>query len=327
MLPNVVIAGAPRCGTTSLFAWLVAHPDVCGSNVKEPCYLLDPDDPLFKKKSNFRDHGLDGYRSYFEGCRGMDAKVVLEATPVYIYQRTALQVLAGFDPVPQIVFVFRKPSERIYSHFTFLRDSHARIDSDMSFGDFVELVSTGNERVPKYGHAKDVIAHSRYVDYLPVWLERFPPSHLHYFLFEDLREDARAFASMVAGRLGISPSFYDSYTFPRKNRTIRIRNQWVHRTRRAIGRRLPATTRKRLKALTARTYALVNVDRSLIRRTGEDEQILAELDREFEPYNERLAEVTGLDLTAWDRAAPTTSVALAPGVDRMADPHRGTDAP
>jgi hypothetical protein len=303
VLPNVVIAGAPKCGTTSLFAWLVAHPEVCGSNVKEASYLLDPDDPLFKVKSNFRDHGLDGYRSYFEGCRGTGAKVVLEATPVYIYQRTAPQVLAGFDPLPQIVFVFRKPSERVYSHFTFLRDSHARIDDDVRFGDFVELVSTGDERIPKYGHAKDVIAHSRYVEYLPAWLERFPPSHLHYFLFEDLRRDPRAFARMVAGRLGIDPSFYDSYAFPRKNRTIRIRNQWVHRARRGIGARLPAPTRKRLKGATASAYALINVDRSPIRRTSEDEQLLAELDREFEPYNERLAEVTDLDLTAWGPAA------------------------
>jgi hypothetical protein len=303
MLPNVVIAGAPKCGTTSLFAWLAAHPEVCGSSVKEACYLLDPDDPLFKVKSNFRDHGLDGYQSYFEGCRGTGATVVLEATPVYIYQRIAPEVLAGLDPVPQIVFLFRRPSERVYSHFTFLRDSHARIDSDMDFGDFVELVSAGDERVPKYGHAKDVIAHSRYVEYLPPWRERFPATHLHYFLFEDLRRDQRGFGRMVAERLGIDPSFYDTYTFPRKNRTIRIRNQWVHRVRRGIGARLPATTRKRLKAATASAYALVNVDRSPIRRTSEEEEVLAELDQAFEPYNQRLAEITGLDLSPWSSAS------------------------
>lgn len=250
-------------------------------------------------KSNFRDHGLDGYRSYFEGCEGTDATVVLEATPVYIYQRTAPEVLARFEPVPQIVFLFRKPSERVYSHFTFLRDSHARIESEVRFDKFVELVSTGDERVPKYGHAKDVIAHSRYVEYLPPWLERFPATHLHYFLFEDLRRDQRGFGRMVAQRLGIDPSFYDSYAFPRKNRTIRIRNQHVHRVRRRIGASLPARTRKRLKAATASAYALVNVDRSPIRRTTEEEEVLAELDEAFEPYNRRLAEVTGLDLSAW----------------------------
>jgi hypothetical protein len=299
VLPNVVIAGAPKCGTTSLFVWLVAHPEVCGPSLKETNYLLDPEDPLFKEKSNFRDDGLDGYASYFDACRGMDAKVVVEATPVYIYQQTAPEVLAALDPVPQIVFVFRRPSERVYSHFTFLRDSHARIDSDLGFGDFVELVARGDARVPKYGHAKDVLAHSHYVDYLPAWLERFPRSHLHFLLFEDLRRDPRAFTRGIASRLGINPSFYDSYTFPRKNRTIRIRNQWVHRARRSVGAHLSGATRKRLKAATARAYAVVNVDTSPILRTSDEEQVIAELDRAFEPYNEQLAEVTGLDLRTW----------------------------
>jgi hypothetical protein len=307
VLPNVVIAGVPKAGTTSLFAWLAAHPEVCGSSVKETRYLVDPDDPLFKVKSNFRDHGLDGYRSYFEGCRGAGARVVLEATPAYMYQRTAPEVLAGLDPLPQIVFLFRKPSERVYSHFTFLRDSHARIDSEVTFREFVELVSTGDERLPKYGHAKDVIAHSRYVEYLPAWRERFPATHLHYLLFEDLRRDQRQFGRMVAERLGIDPSFYDSYTFRRKNRTIRIRNQRVHQARRRIGARLPTTARKRLKAASARAYTLVNVDRSPTRRTSEEEQVLAELDQEFEPYDQRLAEVTGLDLSAWGSASPSTT--------------------
>jgi hypothetical protein len=43
----------------------------------------------------------------------------------------------------------------------------------------------------------------------------------------------------------------------------------------------------------------VNVDRSQIRRTSKEEQVLAELDQAFEPYNQRLAEVTGLDLSSW----------------------------
>jgi Sulfotransferase domain len=299
MLPNVVIAGAPKCGTTSLFAWLVAHPDVCGSNVKEARYLLDPGDPLFKEKSNYRDHGLEGYELYFAHCAGTNAALVLEATPIYIYQRTSPEVLAGLDPLPQIVFVFRKPSERVYSHFHFLRDSHARIDQGLRFAEFVELVRAGDSRVPKYGHAGSVIDHSRYVDYLPAWLDRFPRSHLHYFLFEDLRRDSRAFAKIVAERLGADPSFYDSYAFPTKNRTFRIRHHRVHQARRAVGQRLSARTRKRLKAATARAYARINVDSGGVPQASGDSDVLFELEREFEPSNEKLSEVTGLDLSAW----------------------------
>jgi Sulfotransferase domain len=298
MLPNVVIAGAPKCGTTSLFAWLATHPEVCGSNTKETRYLVDPEDPLFKEKSNYRDHGLAGYEAYFEEC-SPERKVILEATPVYLYQRTALEVLAGLDPHLDIVLVFRKPSERVYSHFHFLRDSKVRIETGLSFAEFVRLVKAQDPRITSRGHAKNVLDHSRYADYVPAWLERFPRERLHFFLFEDLRRDPRAFARGVAAELGIEPAFFDSYAFPRKNTTFSVRRPWLHQARRAVGRRLPPGTRKRLKAATASAYSRVNVQAVSRTRSATDTDTLLALDREFEPYDEKLAELTGLDLTAW----------------------------
>jgi hypothetical protein len=299
VLPNLVIIGAPKCGTTSLFAWLVDHPAVCGSKVKEARYFLDPDDPLFKRLSNYRDHGLAGYEEYFTNCEDAEPSLVVEATPVYLYQRTAPEALSRIEPLPQLVVMLRKPSERVYSHFHFLRDSHARIDSGLPFDEFVKRVRARDPDIPPYGHAKDVIDHSRYVEYLPTWLERFPRSQLQFFLFEDLRRDPVAFMKEVAGIFDIDPTFYDSYSFSRKNTTFRIRRPWLHRVRREVGRHLPSDTRKRLKASTASAYARLNVEPAQGARTAADSETLAELERDFTPYNEQLREVTGLDLAAW----------------------------
>jgi Sulfotransferase domain len=299
VLPNVVIGGAPKCGTTSLFAWFVDHPDVCGSNVKEARYFLDPGDPLFKEKSNYRDGGLEGYEAYFTDCADAAPRFVIEATPAYLYQRIAPEALSRIDPVPHVLFLFRKPSERVYSHFHFLRDSHVRIDEHLPFSEFVELVRTRDPRVPPYGHAKSAIDHSRYADYLPAWLERFPRERLHFFLFEDLQRDPRAFTKGVAATLGIDLAFFDSYRFPRKNTTFIVRRPWLHRARRAVGRRLPPPARKRLKKATASAYSRVNVEAARRTRTAGDTETLLLLDHEFEPYDHKLAELTGLDLTAW----------------------------
>jgi hypothetical protein len=54
-----------------------------------------------------------------------------------------------------------------------------------------------------------------------------------------------------------------------------------------------------VKSVTAGAYSLVNVESSGSRRTSDEADVLAELDAEFEPFNERLAELTGLDLAAW----------------------------
>jgi hypothetical protein len=298
VLPNAVLAGAPKCGTSSLFRWLADHPDVCGSSVKETRFLLDRDDCLFQKSSNVHEHGLGAYERYFDGCDAARAKVTLEATPAYLYQRTAPDVLSTFDPQPDLLFVFRRPSERAYSQFRYLK-GRARIDPSLDFRRFVERVRAGDPGIPTHGHANFALAFGRYSDYLPAWLERFPRERFHYFLFEDLRNDPQSFAKAVAARLGLEPSFYDEYAPSTENRSSRVRSAWLHRARRQAGRHVSRRTRERLKAVTAGAYALVNVESSGGRRTSDEADVLAELDAEFEPFNERLVELTALDLSSW----------------------------
>jgi hypothetical protein len=305
VLPNVVIAGAQKAGTTSLFHWLAEHPQVCGSNVKEARYLMDPDTFFFKKASNFRDHGFEGYEAYFRHCEGSSPKVVLEGTPTYLYQRTAPQVLSQIDPVPDVIFVFRKPSERAYSHFRYFKDTKVRIARGVSFREFVTLALKEDPLLTKMTTegASRIIANSRYADYLPLWLECLPRERLHFFLFEDMTRDQRSFVRTVAERIGLAAEFFDTYEFKKWNESFRIKHPRVHRMRRELGRRLPTSLRERLKSTTASAYARVNVDTARSGRTRDEIDMIAELDQYFEPLNERLAALTALDLSAWHERA------------------------
>lgn len=238
MYPNVVIAGAPRCGTTSLFEWLTAHPDVCGSVVKEAGFFLDPGDPDFNRESNYHDYGLDGYQRYFAGCRERQAKLVVEATPDYLYQEIAPVGLSSLDPLPHVILLLRKPSERSYSHFRFLRDNLALLDRRLTFREFVNRLETDENSVPAQGHARQIISNSRYGNYLGEWQRRWPKSRLHILLFEDLANDAPAFTRELALTLGIHTSFYDTYDFPIKNATVAVRNRRLHVARRRFEQRI-----------------------------------------------------------------------------------------
>ena len=308
MLPNVVIAGAQKSGTTSLFHWLADHPDVCGSNVKEARYLMDPDTFFFKKASNFRDHGFEGYEAYFRHCEGSSPTVVLEGTPTYLYQRTAPEVLSQLDPVPDVIFVFRNPSERAYSHFRYFKDTKARIARGVSFRQFVTLALEEDPVLTKMTTegASRIIANSRYADYVPLWFERFPRDRLHFFLFEDMTRDQRSFVRGIAERVGLRADFFETYEFKKWNESFRIKHPRVHGIRRELGRHLPAGVRDRLKSATAPAYARLNVETGRSRRTQDELDVIGELDEYFEPLNERLAELTDLDLTAWRerRASP-----------------------
>ena len=88
-LPNLIVAGAPKCGTSFLFQWIADHPEAEGARIKEICSFNDPSSHVFNSERNFALTGLAGYENYFP-VKKPHAKVRLEATPTYMYQQTAL---------------------------------------------------------------------------------------------------------------------------------------------------------------------------------------------------------------------------------------------
>src|SRR5688572_22585305 len=75
-LPNLVIAGVPKAGTTSLFSYLTQHPEVCGSDVKEPRYF----NPL---RLGSELGPIEDYAAHFGHCAGQ--RYAMEASPGYSY--------------------------------------------------------------------------------------------------------------------------------------------------------------------------------------------------------------------------------------------------
>jgi hypothetical protein len=304
-LPNLVVAGAPKCGTSSLFRWLADHPEACGSAPKETFYLMDEGHPLLRRGSNFHTRGLGGYEEFFGGCdRG--ARVVFEATTHYIYQRTALEVLSKLKTEPLMVFLLRKPSERVYSSFRYSRNNLANVRRDLTFARFVELSKNGGagnraaleEAAGASAYVlRNDISYSRYVEFVSRWVERFGRGRVHVLLFEELKSNPRAFMKNFAARVGVDSSFYDSYDFPLKNETFGVRYPSIHRGVRRLNELVPAVG---LKGALRRVYLKAQSGGAEGGRTPEDARALEELEREFRPFNRRLSDELGLNLSAWE---------------------------
>lgn len=301
-LPNLVIAGAPKCGTTSLFDWLVDHPQVCGSSVKEPFYLMDDEHPLRQLHRNYHDYGLAGYEELFSNCK-KHHKIVAEATTHYIYQQTAMDVLSALPTKPKLVFVLRKPSERIFSSFGYTKNNQGRVRPDMTFAEFIDHLKSEPEDAARdwvwgashYLLPRDV-THSRYIDYLSQWRDRVGSDRMRILLFETLRADPRPVLEELCLWLGIDSSFYGSYPFPARNRTMALRNRQLHSMVLALASKVPL---RRLKAPLKPLYFALRSKREGVRRSAADEAAMAELDEEFRPYNERLAREFDLNLDSW----------------------------
>ena len=50
-IKTIFIAGAPKCGTSSLFNWFSTHPEICSSKNKEPFYFIDEKSPLKNQRA------------------------------------------------------------------------------------------------------------------------------------------------------------------------------------------------------------------------------------------------------------------------------------
>lgn len=302
-LPNLIVAGAPKCGTSSLFSWLAAHPEVCGSYPKEPYYFMDVDTPLFHPEANYDYHGLNRYASFFRHC-SPQAKVLLEATPHYMYQESALNFFASLNPQPQIIFVLRKPSRQIFSYFSFLQNNETLLDKNLSFAQFTDLLLQG--RVEQIKHQfysersffplKNALLYGRYYDFLVRWTERFAADRLRIVLFEQMIAEPCATLRYLANELGIFPDFYNEFDFPQDNQTVgrEIKNEFIHRYVIKIARYLPRNTFRNF--LRSFYFSKQTKDTSA---PNPDTESLHRLDDYFVPYNQQLAQAFDLNLDCW----------------------------
>jgi Sulfotransferase domain len=108
-LPDFIIVGAAKSGTTSLFTWLTAQPDIWSPHVKEPDF--------FSHEQVWR-RGMDWYGRMFAGA-GTD-RLCGEASTSYTklgFSATAAERIAATIPDVRIVYVVRHPIERLRSHY------------------------------------------------------------------------------------------------------------------------------------------------------------------------------------------------------------------
>jgi len=295
-LPNLIIAGAPKCGTTSLFDYLAAHPEVCPSKVKETCYLMDEDYPLYKKGESYHDAGLVGYERYFQGCGTEHARLFVEATPDYMYQHTPLEVLPTFREVPTVIFVLRKPSERVYSLYRFAKNNLAILDKHTSFYRYMDMVYRQERSLKGRPILLNAIEHSKYSNYIAQWMEAVGSERVRVFLFEEMVADPAEFMIGLSEILGIDQTVYESYSFGKRNETYAIRSTRLHRLMRSYGSKVSL---RPVRWIARGVYKMTNLQQASNKRSEEDKQVLRDLEEMFAPYNTKLAEMTALNLARW----------------------------
>ncbi len=317
MLPNWIIIGVPKASTSSLFRWLVDHPQAGGSAEKETYYFVDPGTHMFRPEGNVRDQGIRGYAKLFAHC-DPGASVVVEATPSYIYSEAAIRELPTLPNQPNFIVVLREPVAQLRSLHSYFQQNWNWIPADMGFRDFIAAVERGQSEFDGNELAQNALGNAWYPDHLRRWQAAAGANRLEIILFEDLIENSGAVMRRLAAKMDIDPGFYDSYDFPVENSTYIARNKLLQSLNVRIRSQLP---RGRIYAMLRKAYRTLNTRRpAAADRDLETERKLA---RRFAPMLEELEREFGLDVSRWRRQAArcvsqdrTEQVAVSPGIAR-----------
>ena len=291
LLPNFLIIGSAKAGSTALAAYLSSHPQVFVAAEKEVHFF---DDHFHR--------GVDWYSSRFDAVRGEVA--VGDATPTYMYMDEAIGRMAALLPDAKLIAILRNPVDRAHSHYWWMR----ALDERRSFADAVHDEIQGREEP----NPEKYIAAGRYLERLESVCRYYPRSSLHVVVLEDLRASANATFADVCRFLGVDDRVEPSNLGAVHNPAYRLRwpalRTWMMRMH--AWRRLPFDLAGRIDGW----------NRVPFRPPRMDHQLRAELDAYYEPYNTALAAWLGRDLSVWDRHAAERVRDSSPG-------RFGTDVP
>jgi len=125
VLPDFLIIGAMKSGTSSLFHYLTQHPELVPAFEKEIHYF-DQDEASFGGRTG----ALAWYRSHFPIKAMIPSRsLVYEATPKYLCHETAARRIAAVVPNARLVLTLRNPSDRAISHYFHDRSNPADPES------------------------------------------------------------------------------------------------------------------------------------------------------------------------------------------------------
>jgi hypothetical protein len=212
MLPDFIIIGTQRGGTTSLYNYLSGHPKIAPARQKEVHYF-----------SVHHAKGLNWYESFFPRTRGVRRRISGEASPYYLFHPHSPARIREVLPDVRLIALLRDPVARAFSHY---RHEVGLGEEPLSFE---EAIAREDERIgpdveklavdPSYeGHAHrhySYVARGRYIEQLRNWTKYFPLEQILVLRSEDLFDDPRDVYLRTIDFLGLPA--HDLGTYERYN--------------------------------------------------------------------------------------------------------------
>jgi len=298
--PDFLVVGAARSGTTALYQYLSQHPRVFLTEPKEPHYFAlagttpdftGPGDRQTINRLAVTDPGR--YRELFRPAR--PGQVRGEASVSTLYYPRAVDRVREEVPAARLVCLLRNPADRAFSAYSFMRtrgwEPCARFEDALD--DESRRIDAG------WHHIWHYTAMGRYGEQLRHVLRVFPRDQVLVLRYDDLVSDADALLAQVYGFLDLPAIRHDVTPDPHRSGEPRVKllSRIVsthHPVKKVLSPVVPAALRQRLRRAIVR--------RNVVRGSYSD-ATRRRLQASFQADLDVLAELTGLDVSPWQRPA------------------------
>ena len=298
-LPDFLVIGAPKSGTTALHAALAQHPGLYMSPIKEPKHFLTAGPPPTRggpgDAQTYREHvwRRADYQALFDAAPAGTLRG--ESTPLYMYDRDAMDRIRAAIPDAKLIAIIRDPVERAHSNWTHLWSAGLE-----PIGDFVAACAEEPRRIEagwaSFWHYTGL---SRYGEQLEYMFSLFPREQVLVIRYRQLVDEPAKTLDEIFTFLGAEPGLVTE--IPRENVTSHPEATLAHRAvalllraSAAVGRFRPGSP---WDAVTG------SLERFLQRHSRERQPLGWEQRQELIPRFtadlERLERVLGADFSDW----------------------------
>ena len=223
----LIIGGTTKAGTTSVYNYLSAHPQVSASYRKEVNYFLDPE---FEGPSIHRyEDGVETYAANFDLTD--NHKLYLEASPGYLYSPGTPSKIKHALPNAKLIFILREPYSRLLSWYKFAQQTG--LIRDISISDFInEQLRTLGGDFPNY------MEQGIYSRFLENYYHVLGTDRIKVVFFEELKQEPKSLMTDICTFADIAPEFFDNYKFAISNKSFNMRSVKIHESYIAIRQQL-----------------------------------------------------------------------------------------
>lgn len=277
----LIIAGVHKGATTSLYEYMIHHPDVCAGRKKEIHYYT----PL-----RYGDHLIpfSAYENQFKNCHS--SKYIIDASPSYLYGKGVIAHKIREDFIDaKIIIILREPTSRIVSFYKFIK-SEFRLNENITFTQFIDKSIALSNEEDKDDVCYRAFREGCYAIYLEEWLATYGDS-LKVIFFDHIKENPQKVMRDICSWLDIDDGLYDDLSFfDIKNMTRQSKYKSLYKVSSFFNQRFGKLLRDypKLKKLTSRIYFAIN--------EGSNDEVIPEieivrLNRLYSSHNRNLVEL------------------------------------